>query len=127
MVPHTDQLSITAPLAGNHKVATIQIDDLSYSYCVVESNSSIWTQLATVLQIMHGAAVCMLALLQFVKQSIQMYRVTKQWQLNRYMSLLVREGILYFLVYVPIPSPRSTSSTTKPITDPADVSQHLCV
>ncbi|KAF8452684.1 hypothetical protein L210DRAFT_3519364 [Boletus edulis BED1] len=26
-----------------------------------------------------------------------MYTVTKQWQLNRYMNLFAREGILYFL------------------------------
>lgn len=29
-----------------------------------------------------------------------MYRVTKQWQINRYMNILVKQGILYFFVYV---------------------------
>ena len=58
-------------------------------------------EVAIVLQITHGTAMCMLALFQFVRQSYQMYRVTKQWQLNRYMNLLVGQGILYFIVYVP--------------------------
>ena len=55
-----------------------------------------------------------------------MYRVTKQWQPNRYMTLLVSEGFLYFLVYVLMSFLPSTSSTAKPITGPADVSQRLC-
>jgi len=29
-----------------------------------------------------------------------MYQATKQWQLSRYMNLLLREGIIYFLMYV---------------------------
>ncbi|KAG8219165.1 hypothetical protein J3R82DRAFT_4934 [Butyriboletus roseoflavus] len=45
----------------------------------------------------HAAAMCILAIAQFVRQLLQMYRVTKGWQLNRYMNLLVQQGILYFL------------------------------
>ncbi|KAI9570973.1 hypothetical protein HD554DRAFT_288472 [Boletus coccyginus] len=37
-----------------------------------------------------------LVIFQFVQQSLQMYSVTKQWQINRYMNLLVKQGILYF-------------------------------
>ncbi|KAF8124714.1 hypothetical protein EV363DRAFT_1435185 [Boletus edulis] len=47
--------------------------------------------------------VCMLAIIQFVRQSLQMYRVTKQWQLNQYMHLLVKQGVFYFLAYVSVP------------------------
>jgi hypothetical protein len=112
-------------LAAHHKAATIQI--LDFSFCVVEPTAQIWTKVATILQITHATAVCILALVQFVRQSLQMYRVTKQWQINQYIGLLVREGILYFLVYVPISSHPSTPSNGKPIIDPADMSQHLCV
>ena len=56
----------------------------------------------------NGAVVCTLAIFQFVRQSLQMYHATKQWQLNRYMSLFVKQGLLYFLAYVqsffPLPS-----------------------
>ena len=123
MVRYTNWLPTTTSLAGYHKAATIQI--LDFSFCVVGSTSLIWTKVATILQITHGAAMCMLALVRFVRQSLQMYPATKQWQINRYMGLLVREGILYFLVYVPISSRPSTSSNRQPKTDPADVSQHL--
>ena len=33
-----------------------------------------------------------------------MYKATKQWQPNQYMERLVKDGVLYFLVYVSIPS-----------------------
>ena len=29
-----------------------------------------------------------------------MYKATKEWQPNHYMQLFVRDGILYFVVYV---------------------------
>jgi len=33
------------------------------------------------------------------RQSFQMYHATKHWQLNRYMALLVHQGILYFIAF----------------------------
>ena len=49
----------------------------------------------------HGATMCLLAIASFVSQSLQMHRVTKGWQLNQYMNLLAKQGILYFVGYVP--------------------------
>lgn len=43
-----------------------------------------------------------LAVIQTVKQSVQMYRATKQWQPNKYMQLLARDGVSYFIMYVSI-------------------------
>lgn len=47
--------------------------------------------------------MCTLAVTQFTRQSLQMYKATKQWQSNRFVNLLVIEGVLYFLWYVPSP------------------------
>ena len=44
--------------------------------------------------------MCILAIIQFMKQSLQMYRVMKQWHSNQYMSLLVTQGLIYFFAYV---------------------------
>ena len=41
----------------------------------------------------------MLAVIQTMKQSVDMFKATKQWQPNKYMQQLVTDGILYFLVY----------------------------
>ena len=108
----TNRLPTPTSLAGHHKAVTVQA--LDFSFCVVQPTSLIWTQVAVVSQITHASAICMLALVRFVSQSFHMYGMTKQWQINRYMGLLVRQGILYFLVYVPIPSHPSTSSNQSP-------------
>ena len=63
-----------------------------------------WTNVAIILQITHSAALCVLGVIQVMRQSLQLYRATKQWQLNRYMSLLARQGILSFFAYVPVSS-----------------------
>ena len=47
-----------------------------------------------------SAVLLVLALTQTLKQSIQMYKATKQWQPNQYMKLFVRDGIIYFFMYV---------------------------
>ena len=47
-----------------------------------------------------AAALLILAVMQTSKQSFDLYKVTKKWQPNRYTKLLVRDGILYFIVYV---------------------------
>ncbi|KAF8553299.1 hypothetical protein OG21DRAFT_1485499 [Imleria badia] len=91
---------VNAAINSNPKklsVSPVQIPGVSF--CLVLS-TPVWANEAAILQITHGAAMCILAIFQFVRQSLQMYRVTKQWQLNRYMSLLVKQGILYFFAYV---------------------------
>ena len=47
-----------------------------------------------------GVALLILAVMQTLKQSFYMYKATKHWQPNQYMKLLVRDGIVYFLVCV---------------------------
>ena len=44
--------------------------------------------------------MCILAIVQFVRMLLQTRSVTRRWQPNRYMNLLVKQGIFYFLVYV---------------------------
>ena len=79
-------------------VATGQI--LDFSFCVVQTAPPTWDNMAAILQITHGIAMCILVIIQGVRQSLQMYHVTKQWQLNRYMKMLVQQEILYFFVCV---------------------------
>ena len=92
MLTHYDPtLPLTAPV----------VKILDASYCLAIS-TPVWSNEAIVLQITHAAVICVLAIIQFVRLSFQMYRATKQWHINQYMSLLVQQGILYFFAYVPI-------------------------
>ncbi|KAI9566860.1 hypothetical protein HD554DRAFT_2113247 [Boletus coccyginus] len=92
----------------NLTAATIQI--LDFSFCVVDPTSFIWAKVTNSVEMVHGGMVCIFAIARFVKQSLQMYHETGRWQLNQYMNLLVKQGILYFFVYVPVSSVPPASS-----------------
>jgi presenilin-like A22 family membrane protease len=47
-----------------------------------------------------GFALLVLVVIQALKQAFEMYKATKQWQLNQCIQHLVREGILYFVMCV---------------------------
>lgn len=49
-----------------------------------------------------GASICLFNAIRLVKELLQMYRMTKRLRLNRYVRRLVREGVVYFVVYVHI-------------------------
>lgn len=59
-----------------------------------------WTKVAATLQVINGATVCIFTIVQFARESCQMYRVTRQQELDQYVSLLVERGILYFRLCV---------------------------
>ena len=73
---------------------------LNSSVCSALYNppSPLWTYLIPAL--IFAVVLLVLGLVQTLKQSICMYKATKKWQPNRYMKLLVRDGIIYFLLYV---------------------------
>ncbi|KAF8135063.1 hypothetical protein EV363DRAFT_1322397 [Boletus edulis] len=73
----------------------VQILDISF--CTLASTVPTWTNVAVILQVTQGGILCLLGIVQVVKQSLQMYRATKAWQVNRYMALLVKQGMLSFL------------------------------
>ena len=54
-----------------------------------------------ILRFVLSVTLLTLAVIQTLKQSVEMYKATKQWQPNQYMQQLTADGILYFLVYVP--------------------------
>ncbi|KAI9566786.1 hypothetical protein HD554DRAFT_1062394 [Boletus coccyginus] len=79
----------------NLSESIIQLADSSF--CVLGATIPTFTDVAVILQITQGGVMCTLAIVQIVRQSLQMYRATKQWQLSRYMAMLVKQGILSFL------------------------------
>jgi len=82
-------------------VETIQILDTSFcSFQLYSPSVDVWAQglVATIPQMVHGALLCTLVIIHFVKQSIQMYRVSLRWELNKYVNLMVKQGIIYFFV-----------------------------
>ena len=102
----TDNLILCTLLNRPLDQLIIIAEVLDYSVCesqAVVPFSLIVLQPAA--QVILGTLMCLLAIIRFIRESLQMYRVTKQFEISRYLSLLTRDGILYFLVYVtPCPS-----------------------
>lgn len=73
---------------------------LDQSFCVLVSDSLSLNKASYIIQLFHGLMMCTLAISQFARQSVEMYKATKQWRLNQFMNLIVMEGVLYFLAYV---------------------------
>ena len=51
-------------------------------------------------QLALGTLMCLLIVIEFAKQSLQTYEVTKKFQVSCYITLLSREGVVYFVLYV---------------------------
>ncbi|KAF8428938.1 hypothetical protein L210DRAFT_3563812 [Boletus edulis BED1] len=102
----TIQTLITVVLEGIHdnsnthfSVTTVRtLDFLVCNYLTADNGFYAVYYLATRLAL--SALLAILAVFQALKQSLEMYKATKQWQPNRYMQKLVKDGILYFIVNV---------------------------
>ena len=73
---------------------------LDITVCNLSYSTERWNNAATIVQFILGTVLCTLVITQLVRYSLQMHRTARKWQLNKYISLLIREGLLYFLVYV---------------------------
>ena len=71
----TNKPSIMTPLVCRSTVIIAQIP--GYLSCTIQPIPLIWMEVAGVLQITHGVAVCVLGIVQLVIRSLQMYRVTR--------------------------------------------------
>ncbi|KAF8452705.1 hypothetical protein L210DRAFT_2052888 [Boletus edulis BED1] len=90
--------SMIAYINVSIKFTAVPVQVLDFSFCLNNYVSS--PVLADVLDGVRfplAATMCLLVAAQFIRQSLQMYAETKQWQPGRYMNLFVREGLLYFL------------------------------
>ena len=81
-------------------LATIaQVPDASWCFILLNAPPNL-TIYFMIPRFVLSAVLFILALTQTLKQSVAMYKATKQWQPNRYMMLLVQHGIIYFFTYV---------------------------
>jgi len=93
---------ILAALDSDSKYLRVSVARvLRSSFCAYEYTqfTPTWTRVVIILQMIYGGVLCMLASAQFARQSLEIYRSTKQWHLNRYMNLLVRQGVVYFFAF----------------------------
>ena len=88
-------------LYPNYTAATVQV--LRFSFCTqLETTLPISSDTIDFVQISLGALMCLLVVIQCAREALQMYKARRNFRMNRYMNLLVREGMIYFLAYVNI-------------------------
>ena len=76
-------------------VMVVQVID--FSFCSISFRNA---PSLTAHRFVLSVILIILAATSTLKESIVMYKATKQWQPNQYMQLFMKDGILYFLVYV---------------------------
>jgi len=80
-------------------VVQITIDVAFCNVSTVSNNATLqllWV--ITALRMVLGVMFLILAVISTLRESVAMYKATKQWQPNCYMQLFVQDGILYFLL-----------------------------
>ncbi|KAH0831388.1 hypothetical protein J3R83DRAFT_14052 [Lanmaoa asiatica] len=78
---------VIGPSVCNSSGITIGVQSLPATY-------------AQIPRLVLDATLLVLAVIQTLKQAADSYKVTKKWQPNRYMQQLVKDGVLYVLMYV---------------------------
>ncbi|KAF8558538.1 hypothetical protein OG21DRAFT_1481244 [Imleria badia] len=98
-IPEVVMLIVSGGIYSNPNngiVSIVQLLDITV--CNVTFSTQTWTVACTIIQFILGTVMCILVTVQFVGASFRMYQATRKLELNKYMSLIVREGIFYFFV-----------------------------
>jgi len=82
-------------------VSTIQVADVSIcNVSITHSTARIWHFYSSIPRFILVVVLFVLAVIPALKESFEMYKATKQWQSNRYLQQLLRDGAFYFLLNV---------------------------
>ena len=81
-------------------VTIAQVLDFSFCNFSLTNASSHLLLGITALRIVLSVMLLVLAIFSTLKESVAVYKATKQWQPNHYMQLFAKDGIFYFIVYV---------------------------
>jgi len=96
------QVVVVAVFSNPYTDATVTVainQVLNYSVCTeVDTVIGPYFKYVVIYPTLFDLLLLVLALIPTVKESTSMYKATKRWQPNRYMSLIVKEGVLYVLL-----------------------------
>lgn len=82
---------LSTPYQGTRESAEIPFPMFQSSVCIIQYNvTSRWHTYISILWFILGGLMCILAIVQPLRQSLQMCRAIRQWYLNRYTTLLAR-------------------------------------
>ncbi|KAF8126722.1 hypothetical protein EV363DRAFT_1418649 [Boletus edulis] len=85
---------------AHSSVRVVRVVDFSFCNTSFANFPRLVTVSIVVPRFVLATTLMILAVFQTLKQSVRMYKATKQWRPNRYMQQLVSDGIIYFVVNV---------------------------
>ncbi|KAF8452762.1 hypothetical protein L210DRAFT_3626779 [Boletus edulis BED1] len=77
------------------KVSVVQLLDITI--CSITLSTRIFNIVNATIQCSLSTVLCILVVVKLAKDTLQMYQATRAWQINRYISLLTRDGLVYFV------------------------------
>ncbi|KAF9232819.1 hypothetical protein BU15DRAFT_67137 [Melanogaster broomeanus] len=99
--PHIDVSGIYDSKPNSHLLTSTIPVLFGTTTCTLSFNvSSSLNAYFLIPKVVLSAVLCGFAVVQLVRESLQMHRAIKQWRSNQYLELLVRESVLYFVVYL---------------------------
>ncbi|KAF9231775.1 hypothetical protein BU15DRAFT_82006 [Melanogaster broomeanus] len=97
-IPTIAVLVVSAAIYDNTDLSVTPAEVVHSQSCAATfTTTSSIVAYALIPRFIIGILLFILAVTQFVRESLEMYKAIKQWRSNRYMELLVRESILYFI------------------------------
>ncbi|KAF8442136.1 hypothetical protein L210DRAFT_3644296 [Boletus edulis BED1] len=91
-------LLVSASIYSDPKYAIASVAQiLDITVCSFMLSTQTWNIAPATIQCILGCVLCLLVVAKSVRDLLQMYRATRKWQMNRYISLLARDGLFYFL------------------------------
>ena len=94
-------------------VSIVQVANFSVCKSSINKLTALIHFYASIPRFVLGVILLILAVIPALKESVDIYKVTKRWQSNQYMQRVMRDGIIYFLMYV-FPFPSLSSFTCIP-------------
>ncbi|KAI9456199.1 hypothetical protein HD554DRAFT_2078178 [Boletus coccyginus] len=81
---------------GGLSVTVDQVAD--FKSCSYSSDNAPSATYRAIPRFVLGATLLILSVIPTLRQSVEVYRLTKRWKTNRLMKVLLREGTVYFVV-----------------------------
>jgi len=81
-------------------VSIVQVVDFSICKSSTNKSISLIHLYVSIPRLILGVILFILALIPALKDAVGMYKATKQWQSNKYLKQLMKDGIFYFLMNV---------------------------
>ncbi|KAF8138798.1 hypothetical protein EV363DRAFT_1314817 [Boletus edulis] len=82
----------------NKTISVTVVQVLNFRYCSYAPRATPSATYRAIPRFVLGSTLLILAAIPTFKQLVDMYKLTKRWETNRPMQLLLREGSVYFVV-----------------------------